>query len=313
MKATYEDHMGSDLSVVNAAKVSFGKRSEWDRRLDHYSENNDTEQWESEGWTLWDNSTSGDVYRRLSKKDQGLIQFLARGCTSGDWNQIEVDVIELGIDQLCIDEDRPWADRKRETLRDLLNHIRRMPSHWSPFAHTAITLHLKMPIFVARQIMKHTTGLEYNEVSRRYVDSEPEFYVPDVWRKKADNVKQGSSDEAITGYFYHEYQEDDSRIPYKFQYGVDRRLEDVYEYYLESATELYDNMLEKGVAPEQARMVLPQSMYTEVIATGNLYAWANLYIQRTDSHAQKETQDLAKQIGEIIQPLYPVSWAALVA
>ena len=70
-----------------------------------------------------------------------------------------------------------------------------MPSHWSPFAHTAITLHLKMPIFVARQIMKHTTGIEYNEVSRRYVDSEPEFYVPDVWRKKADNVKQGSSDE----------------------------------------------------------------------------------------------------------------------
>ena len=70
-------------------------------------------------------------------------------------------------------------------------------------------------------------------------------------------------------------------------------------------------MLEEGVAPEQARMVLPQSMYTEVIATGNLYAWANMYIQRSDSHAQKETQDLAKQIGEIIQPLYPVSWAAL--
>ena len=167
--------------------------------------------------------------------------------------------------------------------------------HKSPFFHTAITLHLKMPIFVARQIMKHTTGIEYNEVSRRYVDSEPEFYVPDVWRKKADNVKQGSSEEASlwnhgmgTGYREEEYE------------------------VMDAVKSLYKHMLEIGVAPEQARMVLPQSMYTEVIATGNLYAFANMYIQRTDSHAQKETQDLAKEIGEIIQPLYPVSWAALV-
>jgi thymidylate synthase (FAD) len=185
--------------------------------------------------------------------------------------------------------------------------------HKSPFFHTAISLHLKMPIFVARQIMKHTTGIEYNEVSRRYVDSEPEFYVPDVWRKKADNVKQGSSDEPFTDYFYYEFQEDDSRVPYRFQNGVDESIEDVYNLYLEGATEIYDDMLERGIAPEQARMILPQSMYTEVISTGNLYAWANMYIQRTDSHAQKETQDLAKQIGEIIKPLYPVSWAALVA
>ncbi len=143
-----------------------------------------------------------------------------------------------------------------------------------------------MPIFVARQIMKHTTGIEYNEVSRRYVDSEPEFYVPDVWRKKADNVKQGSSDEAVNLYWGPEHL-------YEKPLGV------------------YKRMLETGVAPEQARMVLPQSMYTEVIATGNLYAWANMYIQRTDSHAQKETQDLAKQIGDIVKPLYPVSWEAL--
>ena len=79
---------GTDLSVVNAAKVSFGKRSEWCRRLDHYSENNDTEKWERGGWVFWDESTSGDVYRNLSKKDQGLIQFLARGCTSGDWDEL---------------------------------------------------------------------------------------------------------------------------------------------------------------------------------------------------------------------------------
>jgi len=171
--------------------------------------------------------------------------------------------------------------------------------HKSPFFHTAISLHLKMPIFVARQIMKHTTGLEYNEVSRRYVDSEPEFYVPDVWRKKADNVKQGSSDEAVD-------------IKDKFpsvDYGYRGNIQD----YMEICIGSYKSLLDAGVAPEQARMILPQSMYTEVIMTGNLYAIANMYIQRSDSHAQKETQELAKQIGEVVKPLYPVSWAALVA
>ena len=264
MKATYKDHMGTDLSVVNAAKVSFGKLSEWD-----YSSCPDRYGMPPE---------IVEEYRKLSKQDQRLIQFLARGCTSGDWENIMQSVAECSIEEgqkIVYDED----------LEGLLNYIRKMPSHWSPFAHTAITLHLKMPIFVARQIMKHTTGIEYNEVSRRYVASDPEFYVPDVWRKKADNVKQGSSDE-------------DS------EYGV------IVDY-LDRVKFQYQDMLEWGVAPEQARMILPQSMYTEVIATGNLYAWANMYIQRTDSHAQKETQDLAKQIGEIIQPLYPVSWEAL--
>ncbi len=258
MKATYIDHMGTDLSVVNAAKVSFGKRSVFEGRVG-----------------------GPDV---LSEKDQSLIAFLARGCTSGDWDDHRQWVAEAS-------DEGDW-----EAFEDLLNHIRKMPSHWSPFAHTAITLHLKMPIFVARQIMKHTTGIEYNEVSRRYVDSEPEFYVPDVWRKKADNVKQGSSDEGVDTIKIH---------------GLEESLNSVYKYLIEDVGDLYKDLVSVGVAPEQARMILPQSMYTEVIATGNLYAWANMYIQRSDSHAQKETQDLAKQIGEIIQPLYPVSWEAL--
>ena len=271
MKATYIDHMGTDLSVVNAAKVSFGKRSEWEYEYD-------TDEGVSQAPAYKFSPSLLNKNRKvLSKKDQSLIAFLARGCTSGDWESVVNDVKYFGFE----------AGRGIDTgeLGDLLNHIRKMPSHWSPFAHTAITLHLKMPIFVARQIMKHTTGIEYNEVSRRYVDSEPEFYVPDVWRKKAEDVKQGSSDE-------------DS------EYGV------IVDY-LDRVKFQYQDMLDWGVAPEQARMVLPQSMYTEVIATGNLYAWANLYIQRTDSHAQKETQDLANQIGEIIKPLYPVSWEAL--
>ena len=120
--------------------------------------------------------------------------------------------------------------------------------HKSPFFHTAISLHLKMPIFVARQIMKHTTGLEYNEVSRRYVDSEPEFYVPDVWRKKADNVKQGSSDEAVEHLDLHEFEDGG-----------------YYYTYYDVLLGEYKRLLDAGVAPEQARMILPQSMYTEVI------------------------------------------------
>jgi len=177
-------------------------------------------------------------------------------------------------------------------MEEILNHIRKMPSHWSPFAHTAVMLHLKMPIFVARQIMSQTKDIDFTEMD---FEGEPEFYVPDVWRKKADNVKQGSSDEAV--YLdLHEFEK-----------------EGYYYTYCDVLLGEYERLLGAGVAPEQARMVLPQSMYTEVIATGNLWAWANLYIQRSDSHAQKETQDLAKQIGEIIQPLYPASWSCLVA
>jgi thymidylate synthase (FAD) len=173
-------------------------------------------------------------------------------------------------------------EQNKRLIKYLSDH-----KHKSPFFHTAVTLHIKMPIFVARQIMKHTTGIEYNEVSRRYVDSEPEFYVPDVWRKRADNVKQGSSDETTT-------------------WGSA-----MYKEAIRKCNAVYNDMLDHGLAPEQVRMVLPQSMYTEVIATGNIYAWANMYIQRTDSHAQRETQEIAKQIGGIIEPLFPVSWAAL--
>ena len=271
MKVTYIDHMGTDLSVVNAAKVSFGKRSEWEYEYD-------TDEGVSQAPAYKFSPSLLNKNRKvLSKKDQSLIAFLARGCTSGDWESVVNDVKYFGFE----------AGRGIDTgeLGDLLNHIRKMPSHWSPFAHTAITLHLKMPIFVARQIMKHTTGIEYNEVSRRYVDSEPEFYVPDVWRKKAEDVKQGSSDE-------------DS------EYGV------IVDY-LDRVKFQYQDMLDWGVAPEQARMVLPQSMYTEVIATGNLWAICNLITQRTDSHAQKETQDLAKQIEDLVRPLFPVSTAAI--
>jgi thymidylate synthase (FAD) len=267
MKATYIDHMGTDLSVVNAARVSFGKTSAWEKD--------------------WDYEEKRPV---LSSADKSLIAFLARGCTSGDWESIVWDVMDER-------DNYDWGDV--EPLHDLLNHIRKMPPHWTPFAHTAISIHLKMPIFVARQIMKHTTGIVYNEVSRRYVDDEPEFFVPDVWRERAGNVKQGSGNTEVTFL--------------RMQgFGEQSVVDGCFKHQMHSL-DLYRDMLSAGVAPEQARMVLPQSMYTEVIMTGNLFSLANLYVQRTDSHAQKETQDLAKQIGEIIQPLFPVSWEALTA
>ena len=252
MKVTYTDHMGSDLSVVNAARVSFGKQSDWE----------------------WVHTADDGGYMRevLSKSDQNLIGFLARGCTAGEWSSMHCE-----------------AQSARE-LFALMHHVKKMPPHWSPFAHTAITMHLKMPIFVARQIMKHTTGIVFNEVSRRYVDSEPEFFLP-TWRGKAGDAKQGSGDIL-----------DDEQ--------QERSAHD-YTRVCDGALNAYMNALDEGVCPEQARMVLPQSMYTEVIMTGNLYAIANLYNQRTDSHAQKETQEIAKMIGEVVEGLYPVSWREL--
>jgi thymidylate synthase (FAD) len=182
-------------------------------------------------------------------------------------------------------------------IEGLMNHLKNMPTHWTPFGHTAITLHMKAPLFVARQLGKHQTGLVWNEVSRRYVSDEPEFYTPEVWRKAAANVKQGSSDEAVTDPDYSDAN----------AYVTEVVEVDLYK----CALDTYKHILGIGVCPEQARMVLPQSMYTEWYWTGNLYAFANVFIQRTDSHAQKETQEIAHQIGSIISPLFPVSWKAL--
>lgn len=160
-------------------------------------------------------------------------------------------------------------------------------NHWSPFSHCSVKFRVKAPIFVARQLVKHTVGFSWNEVSRRYVDSEPEFFFPDYWRKKADSVKQGSSDEPVDVY----------RWPHQA----------VYECY-----EAYETMLRKGVCPEQARMILPQNTMTEWIWTGTLFAWARMCNLRLDSHTQKETQVIARLISNQMATLFPVSWKVLV-
>lgn len=162
-------------------------------------------------------------------------------------------------------------------------------NHWTPFSHPQITIREKVPIFVARQRFKHMIGFTYNEVSRRYVNDEPSFYKP-VWRNKPEHsIKQGSSG------------------PHSDQIDFNRE----YSYVLDDCLGLYKSLLKRGVAPEQARMVLPQSMMTSYYVTGSLAAWARMYKQRIHETSQVEIQMLANLVGNIIQPLYPISWNAL--
>jgi len=229
---TLIDHMGNDLSVVNAARVSFGKRVELD--LSQYDDV------EYEGWL-------GQI-PILRDGDVKLIKYLAKH------------------------------------------------NHWSPFGHTALQFHIKAPVFVARQLVKHQVGLVWNEVSRRYVDNEPEFYTPEVWRASAENKKQGSSDE---------------EIDINPAIGSGPKMLDDYQQVLKSAKWTYEHLLRLGVCPEQARMVLPQSMMTEWYWSGTLYAFASICNLRCKPEVQLETQMIANQIDEQAKKLFPVSWEAL--
>ena len=173
-----------------------------------------------------------------------------------------------------------------------LIHYLAKHKHWTPFAHVQFKFRISMPIFVAREWMRSTIGLSRNEVSRRYVDNPPEFWSPDdAWRGRAENIKQGSGD----------------LLPEE----VCQSVTSIYGYSLMIAEESYHDMLERGVCPEQARAVLPQSMMTEFIETGSLAAYSRIYGLRSDPHAQKEIQEYAHAIGEAIAPIVPVSWKAL--
>jgi len=181
-------------------------------------------------------------------------------------------------------------------------------NHWSPFAHVSITMREKVPIFIARQRFKHRIGFEYNEISRRYVDDPPEFFIPQVWRSKPENAKQGSGSKEITELLHEEGREDLwGDLDNKWHPTLHVQL--VQDY----CKWLYDDLLKAGVAPEQARMVLPQSMYTEYIVTGSLAAWARAYKLRIDEHSQLEIRELAKQWNTVITDLKELehSWRAL--
>ena len=204
------DHMGSDASVVNAARVSFGKR-----------------------------------IKEMSEGDTKLIRYLAKH------------------------------------------------NHWSPFGHASVQFRIKAPVFVARQLVKHQVGLTWNEISRRYVDYEPEFYEVDKWRGRPVDKKQGSSEENI------EWINRSIRTS-----ALQDQVENV-------ALANYNLMIGAGVAPEQARMILPQSMMTEWYWSGTLYAFARVCNLRCAEDAQYETRIVANLINDECEKLFPISWTEL--
>jgi len=181
-------------------------------------------------------------------------------------------------------------DYSNEQRNKLINYLAKN-NHSSPFRHNSITLRITIPIFLARQLGKHQVGMSWNEVSRRYVADKPTFFVPGNWRTVPDgSIKQGSGNSHIHT----------------------REWEASYVQHLRRTLALYNDMLEDGVAPEMARMVLPQSMMTQVVWTGSLMAFAHVYKLRIDGHAQVEAQDFAKELDKVIRPLFPCSWSALV-
>jgi len=206
----------------------------------------------------------------------------------------------VGFDEEGYFLDNQLSKKDQKLLNYLAKH-----NHWTPFSHVMITMRETVPIFVARQRFKHMVGFTYNEVSRRYVDDEPTFFEPDKWRGAPVNAKQGSSDK-----FVEEIKLWDGVVGWSpDNYSVD----EVVHGWHRQAEWLYKSMVDGGIAPEQARMVLPQSMYTSYYVTGSLAAWARAYKLRIDPHAQKEIQDLAHQWGEIIGGINELkySWNAL--
>ena len=212
IEVTYKGHMGNDLTVCNAARVSFGKETEWD----------------------YEESDAYSFKQHLKKKDEKLIWYLAKH------------------------------------------------KHISPFGHCFASFHIKAPVFVARQLVKHKF-LRWNEISRRYVDSEPEFYVPNTYRGRSLDKKQGSAGKVTVS-----------------DNGFNEIAMTEYEY-----------LLDLGVCPEQARMVLPQSMMTEWYWSGSLDAFADMCNLRCKPDTQAETRFVADAISEEMEKLFPVSWEAL--
>jgi thymidylate synthase (FAD) len=178
--------------------------------------------------------------------------------------------------------------------------------HWAPFSHPQVSMHVKAPIAVVRQCFKHKVGFAESEVSRRYVDDEPEFYMPDVWRGRPVDKKQGSS--GVVLMLEHEVGQED------LWGDVDNGWAPALHvsYANQAALDMYRWLLRSGVAPEHARLVLPQSMMTEWFWTGSLAAWARFHNQRNHADAQEETAVVARQASEIIGGLFPVSWPALI-
>ena len=209
---------------------------------------------------------------------------------------MKVDLIDhMGSDLSVVNAARVSFDKQSAALTDGDKRlIAYLEEHWhtSPFRHAFASFRVEAPIFVARQLQKHQVGLSWNEVSRRYVDIEPTFYKPTAWRKRAADKKQGSSDAVLEGY---SVVMADGALAYAHA----------------AADYAYRALLEENVAPEQARMVLPQSMNTQWIWSGSLQAFAHVCNLRCKYDTQQETREIADRIHEYMERLFPVSWGAL--
>lgn len=215
-----------------------------------------------------------DSVIRTEKQNESLINYLAKGKSS---KQIKEELQEI----LDCDEEI--------TALELYNTISKKNVHWTPFAHTAITLQMKAPIPIRTQCFKHKQGLVENEESRRYISTLPETFIPEFRLKPEGSIKQGSAG----------------------SHPQNKGIQEAYKHQVEQAILCYNWMLDTGVAPEQARMVLPQGVMVNWTWTGNLLSYANFYNKRADNHAQKEIQELAEMVKGVIEPLYPMSWKAL--
>lgn len=235
--------------------------------LGHYGDDNSI----AENARVSFNSSEKDY---TDEQNQNLIKYLARGLRTKEHDEYVNSVV----------------NSTKEEADKLLRDYRKIPTHWVPFAHTFIKLVVNAPTNIRTQCFKHKAGLSESEVSRRYITSTPEVFVPDFFRMKAVDVKQGSGD-------IH---------PENFA------IKTAYIEQTKQAVAMYEDFIRRGVCPEQARFVLPQGMEVKWVWSGNLYAFANFYIARSDSHAQKEVQEVAKQVDSIIRPLFPIAWSYLV-
>ena len=202
-------------------------------------------------------------------------------------------VDKMGTDLSVVNAARVSYSKNKETFEasdeKLIKYLAEH-NHWSPFAHASLQFRIKAPIFVARQLVKHQVGLVWNEVSRRYVDFPPELYSTKTWRGRPQNSKQGSDGEVV------------------LDMNDKHRLKTT----MEQCLIIYDSFIKMGVAPEQARMILPQSMMTEWYWSGTLYAFARVCNLRCAKDTQQETRDIANQISKMCEELFPISWKYLI-
>jgi thymidylate synthase (FAD) len=249
MKVDYIEHMGTDRSVLNAARASFNKSQPDDAPI--------------------------------SERDKSLLLFLARGYQEAEWDNIAQTLAALGDPNI---------------IKEIMWDLRNKPAHFIPFAHPQISVRITAPLAIARQLWKAHIGAvggdvgyaAWSECSLRYLADEPVFWLPEKWRKKALNVKQGSSDEV-----------------------AEIEVEPIKDL-MQCLGQTYVKLIQRiGIAPELARLVLPAATETTWVWTGSLAFFARVCHQRIDPHAQREAGYVAGEISTIIEPLFPYSWSAL--